>query len=149
MSIHDSLTINEISPELLQPPLKLSIAQFLFRELGAFRDPLEDIDACLDYILDPRRGGRIFLARVGKDTILSVVLLANTGMKKFVPEFLLVYFATAESVRGQGIGSKMLKYVQEQIKAPVALHVEHENPAKKLYERNGFTSKYAEMRWYP
>jgi len=28
----------------------------------------------------------------------------------------------------------------------IALHVEPDNPAKKLYERLGFTNKYLEMR---
>ena len=31
-------------------------------------------------------------------------------------------------------------------KGDVALHVEPDNPAKKLYERLGFTNKYLEMR---
>ncbi len=29
----------------------------------------------------------------------------------------------------------------------VKLHVEYDNPAKRLYERLGMTSKYAEMRF--
>jgi ribosomal protein S18 acetylase RimI-like enzyme len=29
----------------------------------------------------------------------------------------------------------------------IALHVEYDNPAKNLYERAGFTSKYIEMRY--
>ena len=34
----------------------------------------------------------------------------------------------------------------KEIENDVALHVEPDNPAKKLYERLGFTNKYLEMR---
>ena len=29
------------------------------------------------------------------------------------------------------------------------LHVEPDNPARRLYERIGFSSKYVDMRWSP
>ncbi|MCW8831309.1 MAG: GNAT family N-acetyltransferase, partial [Gammaproteobacteria bacterium] len=35
----------------------------------------------------------------------------------------------------------------EEAEGDVKLHVEYDNPAKHLYERLGFTTKYAEMRW--
>ena len=34
----------------------------------------------------------------------------------------------------------------ELTKGDIALHVEPDNPAKKLYEKLGFTNKYLEMR---
>lgn len=34
----------------------------------------------------------------------------------------------------------------QQTKGAIALHVEPDNPAKKLYEHFGFTNKYLEMR---
>lgn len=34
----------------------------------------------------------------------------------------------------------------EPTKGNIALHVEPDNPAKKLYENCGFTNKYLEMR---
>ena len=46
-----------------------------------------------------------------------------------------------------GIGSIMLKKALEISEGDMALHVEYDNPAKHLYERFGFTTKYAEMRW--
>jgi ribosomal-protein-alanine N-acetyltransferase len=125
-----------------------SLIKFLHTELGQFRDPEEDIRACLNYILDPKLGGHIFTARE-ENNLRGVVLVTNTHMHKFVPGFLLVYIATSNEHRGKGIGKNLMELVNNTLKAPIALHVEHDNPAKRLYERVGFTSKYAEMRWYP
>ncbi|MGM0641018.1 MAG: GNAT family N-acetyltransferase, partial [Thermotogota bacterium] len=48
--------------------------------------------------------------------------------------------------RGKGIGGKLIDEAAKIVDGEVALHVEYENPAKRLYERKGFESKYAEMR---
>jgi [ribosomal protein S18]-alanine N-acetyltransferase len=139
-----------LSPlELCNPSLQQSIVSFLYRELGQFRDPEEDIRACLDYIMDTNKGGQVFLARDPEKVIVGAVLLTKTNMDQFVPPYLLVYIATAERMRGKGVGKTLLETVRDTVKAPIALHVEHDNPAKRLYERLGFTSKYAEMRLYP
>lgn len=139
---------------------KQVIAEFLCTELGQYRDPIEDILACLDYVSNPHQGGEVFLlvteealkrspANLTTKDILSCVVVAKTHMRRFVPEYLLVYIATSEKARNQGIGRKMIALVQDHVKEGIALHVEHDNPAKKLYERLGFHSKYAEMRWVP
>lgn len=148
------LTINgtiysELNNETLKDTeLQDSLIKFLHKELGQFRDPEEDIRACLDYILDPKLGGHVFTAREESE-LRGVVLVTNTHMHKFVPGFLLVYIATSSEHRGKGIGKNLMELVNNTLKSPIALHVEHDNPAKRLYERVGFTSKYAEMRWYP
>jgi len=68
-------------------------------------------------------------------------------MEEYIPENILVYVATDKSKRNMGIGSIMLKKALEISEGDMALHVEYDNPAKHLYERFGFTTKYAEMRW--
>src|SRR5690606_1384676 len=135
--------------QLSNPHLQDHLINFLFEELGQYRDPHNEIKACLDYILDPQKGGHVFMASDAKKNILGAVLLAKTHMGPFVSPYLLVYIATKSSMRGQGIGRMIKAKVKEFVKAPIALHVEHDNPAKKLYEREGFTNKYTEMRWYP
>lgn len=146
----DSIQYELLTPvELCNPSLQQSIVTFLYRELGQYRDPEQDIKACLDYILNPERGGQVFLARDAEKVILGAVLLAKTNMDLFVPPYLLVYIATAERCRGKGVGTSLLQEVQKTVKAPVALHCEYDNPAKRLYEKMGFKSKYAEMRWFP
>jgi GNAT superfamily N-acetyltransferase len=70
-----------------------------------------------------------------------------TGMSKYIPEYFLVYVAVRADQRGKGIGAKIIKESIDSANGDVALHVEYDNPAKRLYERVGFTSKYAEMRF--
>jgi ribosomal protein S18 acetylase RimI-like enzyme len=41
----------------------------------------------------------------------------------------------------------LLKKALDKVKGNVALHVEPDNPARFLYEKIGFTSKYVEMRY--
>lgn len=70
-------------------------------------------------------------------------------MDLFLPENFLVYIAVDPTRRGLGIGKKILNYAQEELKGSICLHVEPDNPARKLYEREGFTNKYLEMRYHP
>ena len=135
--------------ELLSPSYQQQLISFLFHSLQEYRDPETDIRACLDYIIHPDKGGHIFIAENENKEILGVVFLANTHMGQFVPEYLLVYIAISPHSRGQGIGSQLIEKIQQYINAPIALHVEYDNPAVKLYDKFGFKSKYKEMRWYP
>jgi GNAT superfamily N-acetyltransferase len=135
--------------ELLNPSYQQQLISFLFDSLQEYRDPETDIRACLEYIIHPDKGGHIFVAENEKKEILGVVFLANTHMGQFVPEYLLVYIATSPHYRGQGIGYQLIEKIQQFLNAPIALHVEYDNPAVKLYDKLGFTSKYKEMRWYP
>ena len=57
-----------------------------------------------------------------------------------------MYIAVDRAQRGKGLGKGLMKAAMEQAKGSIALHVEPDNPAKKLYESLGFTNKYLEMR---
>lgn len=145
-----NITIRKIqSLELENPIYQNQLVNFLFESLEQYTDPVQDIQACLKYILNEQKGGHVYVAEDNTHKILGVVFLCKTRMETFVPEYLLVYIATDKKMRGQGIGKKLLEAIKEDLKAPIALHVEHTNPAKKLYEHVGFTNKYTEMRWYP
>ena len=67
-------------------------------------------------------------------------------MDSYIPENILVYIATDASQRGKGIGKALMQNAIETANGNIALHVEPDNPAKKLYEKLGFTNKYLEMR---
>lgn len=127
---------------------KDTIVDFFFEHLDRFGDSKEAIGECIDYVMssDKGKGGYILLALKDGDIAGGVVMI-STGMKLYIPEYFLVYIAVHSGHRNQGLGGKLLKIVQDKTNGDIALHVEYDNPAKRLYERSGFESKYAEMRY--
>ncbi|MEP0713652.1 GNAT family N-acetyltransferase [Algoriphagus sp.] len=126
---------------------KNEIADFLLLHLGKYGDPKEDIMKCLDYALDQsmHAGGFVVMARE-EGKLVGALIMNKTGMSGYIPENILVYIAVDASQRGKGIGGKIMEMAIKMANGSIALHVEPENPAKKLYERIGFTNKYLEMR---
>jgi ribosomal protein S18 acetylase RimI-like enzyme len=122
-----------------------TIANFLFMHLEQYGDKVEDILKCIDYAMNPNKGGNIIVG-LDNDRIVGVVILNNTGMKDFIPENILVYIAVDNSQRGKGFGKKLMQKAIDTAEGNIALHVEPDNPAKGLYEKLGFTNKYLEMR---
>ena len=126
---------------------KDDIATFLFHALEQYGDKKPDILKCLDYALsaEPGKGGLVTLAEEnGK--IVGAVVINHTGMGGYIPENILVYIAVDPSQRGKGVGKLLMEEAIGKSSGDIALHVEPENPAKRLYERLGFTNKYLEMR---
>jgi ribosomal protein S18 acetylase RimI-like enzyme len=88
--------------------------------------------------IDGERGGRLYLDR--REDEIRIVDIA------LLPEF-----------RGRGIGSELLRSVlleAEQREMAVRIHVEHNNPALRLYERLNFShvdsnGVYHLMEWTP
>jgi len=121
------------------------IAAFLERHLEQFGDRQEDILECLAYVLDPERGGFMVLA-VEDEEPVGAVVVNRTGMKGYIPENILVYIAVHRERRGKGLGKALMQQAMDRAVGAIALHVEPDNPARKLYEALGFTNKYLEMR---
>lgn len=126
------------------------LADFLHRHLAPYEDTLEDIRRGIDDALGdrPGPGGFVLLAHVGTELLGSLVML-GTGMQGYVPAHLLLFVAVDGRLRGQGIGARLIRAAVARCAGEVKLHVEYDNPARHLYERLGFTSKYAEMRLPP
>ena len=122
-----------------------TIANFLFTHLEQYGDKTEDILKCIDYAMNPNKGGTIIVG-LYNEKIVGAVILNNTGMSGFIPENILVYIAVDNSQRGKGFGKKLMEKAIESVDGNIALHVEPDNPAKGLYEKLGFTNKYLEMR---
>jgi ribosomal-protein-alanine N-acetyltransferase len=131
-------------PNLTQ---KNEISDFLFKHLERFGDDISAIKKCIDYAVknETSFGGFILVIEKNKE-IVGVTIVNETGMKEYIPENILVYIATHNDYRGQGIGKKMMQETIQKCNGNIALHVEADNPAKFLYEKMGFESKYLEMR---
>jgi len=126
---------------------KKKIARFLHTHLDEYRDTEEDIMKALDYALQETSvdGGFILLG-LENDEIVGAVVFNKTGMKGYIPENILVYIAVHKEYRGKGYGRKLMEEALKHSTGSVKLHVEHDNPARFLYEKVGFTNKYLEYR---
>lgn len=124
------------------------IVDFLYEHLDRFRDSKEAIGKCLKYVFSARESeGGFILCALANGELTGVLVMIETGMSGYIPENFLVYVAVHSHQRGKGIGSKLIEKALQEVQGDVALHVEYDNPAKKLYEKLGFASKYAEMRY--
>lgn len=126
---------------------KKEIADFLYEHLEEYGDNHEDIMKCLDYSLSrfPHQGGFTLVARENGQ-VAGTVVMCQTGMEGYIPENILVYIAVNKNFRGRGLGKQLMEKAIREVKGDIALHVEPDNPARKLYEKYGFTNKYLEMR---
>lgn len=127
---------------------KQQIVKFLFKNLGQYGDPKDDILKAIDYSLKEFTsfGGFTAVNYDEMKQIVGAVVVNRTGMNGYIPDNILVYIATHENYRGKGIGKNLMETVINHTNGDIALHVEENNPAKKLYEYFGFTNPYLEMR---
>ena len=127
---------------------KEQLIDFLFDNLQEYGDPRADIEKAVQYALKESVSfGGFILVSYFEDKISGAVVVNQTGMKDYIPENILVYIATHKKLRGKGFGKHLMKKTIELADGSIALHVEPENPARFLYEKVGFTSKYIEMRY--
>ena len=127
---------------------KQEIIDFLFENLQEYGDPKPDIEKAVNYALKEIQsfGGFLLVSHIDNE-ISGAVVVNQTGMKGYIPENILVYIATHKNLRGKGIGKVLMQKTIDLTKGSIALHVEPENPARFLYEKVGFSSKYIEMRY--
>lgn len=143
LQIKEIRNSNDFKPELTQE----EFITFLHKHLDRFSDPKEQIEKSIDYAFSKAEGkGGFLLAGFWDSNLVGCLVMNNTGMEGYIPENILVYVAVDAKYRGKGIGSDIIKRSFELAKGDIKLHVEYDNPAKKLYERLGMTTKYAEMR---
>ena len=124
------------------------LTDFLHESLKPFEDTLEDIEQGVRdaFTAAGREGGFVLIAE-SKGRITGALVMQKTGMKGYVPENILLFVAVSPEERGKGLGRKIIEHALDMVEGNVKLHVEYDNPARRLYERIGFTTKYAEMRF--
>jgi ribosomal-protein-alanine N-acetyltransferase len=146
------LTIHKVEREgeLPEGLSRKALVEFLHRSLKPFEDTPHDIDRGLAYAFgeDGSDGGFVLLGHLDGELRTALVML-RTGMQGYIPENLLLFVAADPEFRGRGLGRQIIAEALRECAGPVKLHVEYDNPAKRLYERMGFRSKYAEMRYTP
>lgn len=146
------LTFHKIDPEHDFPDWaqRPAVVHFLHEKMKPYEDKHEDIEKALDYCLNGPFGksGFIMLARHAGD-LVGVLVMLNSGMEGYIPGHILLFVGVEPERRGLGIGRRLIEHCLAQCDGPVKLHVEYDNPAKRLYERIGFSTKYAEMRYVP
>lgn len=128
--------------------LQSDVSTFLFNSLEQYGDAMEDITKAIEYAMgrNGRTSGIVLVATIDA-IIVGAVVINETGMGGYIPENILVYIATDPQHRGKGIGRQLMEEAINACKGDIALHVEPDNPAKRLYESLGFTNKYLEMRY--
>jgi ribosomal protein S18 acetylase RimI-like enzyme len=127
-----------------------ALASFLHEKLKPYEDTIPDIKRGLEYALstEPGKGGFVTIGHLG-ERIAGALVMLDSGMSGYIPPNVLLFVAVDPELRGMGLGRRIIEASLARCDGPVKLHVEYDNPAKRLYERIGFTSKYAEMRYEP
>jgi ribosomal protein S18 acetylase RimI-like enzyme len=124
------------------------LVNFLHEKMKPYQDTTVDVDRAMDYVFDKTKysGGFTMLAHYG-ERLAGACVMPRSGMTGYIPENVLLFVCIDPDLRGRGLGRKLIERSIEECEGNVKLHVEYDNPAKRLYERIGFTNKYAEMRY--
>ncbi len=126
---------------------KDEVIDFLFDNLQQYGDPKNQIERAIDYSTKEFTSfGGFTMVMKEDDKIRAAVVINRTGMDGYIPENILVYIATDKNHRGKGIGKELIQRTIKETDGDIALHVDADNPAIKLYEKLGFTNPYLEMR---
>lgn len=146
----DTITLHEAWSEEACPPFTSwpALAQFLHENLKPYQDTVGDIQRGIQdafRVLDGKSGFVLIAEQQG--VVVGALVMLRTGMAGYIPSNLLLFVAVDAECRGLGIGKKLVRRALQLADGDVKLHVEYDNPAKRLYEAVGFESKYAEMRF--
>ena len=132
----------------LSPSVSLSVlAEFTHAAMKPWEDSLADTRQGISDALNgqPAQGGFVLLAHT-QANLDGVLVMLSTGMKGYVPEYLLLFMAVRPAMRRRGIAHALLTTACNTADGDIKLHVEAGNPARTVYEKVGFAARYLDMR---
>lgn len=147
--VKEDLTYLKVTTENQLPDWadRITLIRFFNETMKPYHDHPDDVERGLEYAFSTAKGEGGFVLLAQRDGKLAgALLMLFTGMKGYVPENLLLFVSVDPELRGKGLGTKIIKRAFDECEGDIKLHVDYPNPAKRLYERLGFTNKYAEMR---
>ena len=126
------------------------------REVGVFtHEDVECVDELLGtYLSEPRGKEYTFGAACdGQERVLGFVCFGPTPLT--IGTYDIYWLAVTKSAQGQGIGSALFLWIEEQVRALGGRLLTLEtsgtseyNPARKMYERLGYTGRLAVPDFY-
>lgn len=124
--------------------MRKEIVEFFTQNLDDHENDEEAVKKSLNYI--PDRGGHLILA-FNEDEIIGGCVINHTHMDSYQPENFLVYLATHKDHRLKGVGKKVMDEAIDVTHGDIYLHIDADNPARKLYQKFGFETPFVEMRY--
>ncbi|WP_372755858.1 GNAT family N-acetyltransferase [Mariniflexile sp.] len=123
------------------------ITNFLYKYSGETRDTKSAIRKSLLYAAKeiPGLGGYVFVME-HENKIVGALVVNRTGMNEYIPENILVYIAVKNEFRENGIGKALIKHTKMYCDGDISIHVNKDNPAIALFEKQGFKPRNIEMR---
>lgn len=129
------------------PAEKAAIVKFLFQH-SEDKDS-NTIREAMDYALKnkPSFGGFIFTCWEASRPI-AVVLVNNTGMSGFSPQYLLVYACLDPDLHEEPqILCELVRQAVRHCHGDIALHLRPDSPALPVFQSLGFREQYLELRF--
>ena len=138
--IKNALSIHQIY--LTTEPAIQSVVESVQEFMGEFCDPVKQ---CREAVEKSSETG-IVLEALQDNQRVGIVVLIQMPFDEFQPRYHLAYIATKASVRGQGVGKKLLEKVVSVTDGDVSLHVGAGNQhAIDFYRRMHWKTVYLRM----
>lgn len=130
----------------ISPVEKKAVVKFLCQYTSNANQ--EHIKEAVEYAVKqkPSFGGFIITA-VEDQKIIATIVANKTGMEGYNANNIFVYFTLHETHRdNDALVQKLMSRAMQYADGDVAMHVEPDNPALKLYKKLGFVAQYLELR---
>ncbi len=108
----------------------------------------QSIQEAVEYAvkLKPSFGGFILTAEKDRQ-IVGAIIANRTGMESYNPKNIFVFVSLHEDFQDEALIEALMQRAIRHADGDVAMHVEPDNPALKLYQKLGFQAQYLELRF--